>query len=437
MKDHTFLHGSCIRKYRIFLYLAIALAVLSLLFLFLFRMYQSIPSTLRIREGSQATLSLEGPLSAHIAPVSAGGSSNISEGAVTVDTSSGSLSKLVTFHGDKLTGASSFTIRLFGLIPFKEMQVQVMEDQELIPVGVPIGIYVKTDGLLVVGTGSFPDEGGNEVSPARSLLHSGDYIQAINGTAVQDKEAFMELVNESKGIAVTLTVKRKENLLFLTITPQKTQSGDYKLGIWVRDNAQGIGTMTYLDAEGNFGALGHGINDVDTSALMTSHDGTIYETQILSIKKGKSGSPGEMTGMIIYSEENILGDITKNTQKGLFGTCRKDLSFLWEAKPLPIALKQEIKTGPAQILLNLQSTQGLPAYYDIEITDIHLDQEHINRGLELKITDPALLSLTGGIVQGMSGAPIIQDGRIIGAVTHVLVNSPAKGYGIFIETMLQ
>lgn len=225
-------------------------------------------------------------------PLSAqGGSSNIPEDAVTVDTAPGSLSKLVTFHGDKLTGASSFTIRLFGLIPFKEMKVQVMQDQELIPVGVPIGIYVKTDGLLVVGTGSFPDEGGNEVSPARSLLHSGDYILAINGTAVQDKETFMELVNESKRNTVTLTVKRNENLLFLAITPKKAQSGDYKLGIWVRDNAQGIGTMTYLDADGNFGALGHGINDVDTSALMTSHDGTIYETQILSIKKGKAALP--------------------------------------------------------------------------------------------------------------------------------------------------
>ena len=192
--------------------------------------------------------------------------------------------------------------------------------------------------------------------------------------------------------------------------------------------------MTYIDSAGNFGALGHGINDLDTNTLMELYDGTIYRTKIVSIRKGTAGKPGEMTGMIVYSDDNILGDITYNGKEGIFGKCNPKALALTENEPLPIGLKQEIEKGPAQILCTVD---GEAKYYDIEITAVHLDHDQVNRGIELTVTDPELLALTGGIVQGMSGAPIIQNGKLIGAVTHVQVNNPARGYGIFIETMLE
>ena len=216
--------------------------------------------------------------------------------------------------------------------------------------------------------------------------------------------------------------------------PKQNSEGAYKIGIWVRDNAQGVGTMTYIDGEGNFGALGHGVTDVDTSTLMMVEDGTLFRTEIISIKKGKVGDPGEMTGMIIYNDNYILGNIDYNGTEGIFGNCNEKALELCTEKALPIGLKQEIVEGAAQIYCCVGKE---PKYYQIEITKVQLDHDNINRGIELLVTDPELLELTGGIVQGMSGSPIIQDGKIIGAVTHVLVNDPTRGYGIFIENMLE
>ena len=192
--------------------------------------------------------------------------------------------------------------------------------------------------------------------------------------------------------------------------------------------------MTYIDSQGNFGALGHGINDIDTSTLMHMEDGTLYSTSIVDIRKGTDGNPGEMTGMIVYSDENILGNITSNSSRGIFGVCNSQALALGTREALPIGLKQEIVKGPAQILCTVENEAK---YYDVEITAVHLDHDNVNRGIELTVTDPELLSLTGGIVQGMSGSPIVQNGKIIGAVTHVLVQDSTKGYGIFIETMLE
>ena len=215
--------------------------------------------------------------------------------------------------------------------------------------------------------------------------------------------------------------------------PQLNEQGEYKLGIWIRDNAQGVGTMTYIDETGHFGALGHGINDVDTSTLMALQKGTLYHTEIIGITKGSNGSPGELTGFIEYDDRNILGIITENTTRGIFGVCSPKIAGE-EQEALPVGLKQEIETGPAQIRCSIG---GDIENYEVEITDINLGNDNINRGIVLQITDERLLSETGGIVQGMSGSPIIQNGKIIGAVTHVLVQDSTKGYGIFIERMLE
>ena len=221
-----------------------------------------------------------------------------------------------------------------------------------------------------------------------------------------------------------MTIRRGEEYFDVKIDPVQDQTKKYKIGVWVRDNAQGVGTMTYIDSQGNFGALGHGINDVDTSNLMKMNDGTL----------GTAGHPGEMTGMIVYSDDRILGDITSNSVRGIFGKCNDKALALGTEEAMPIGLKQEIRKGPAQILCTVD---GTTRYYDIEITDIHLDHDNVNRGIELKVTDSDLIALTGGIVQGMSGAPIIQNGKFVGAVTHVLVQDSTRGYGIFIENMLE
>lgn len=388
----------------------------------------NVPSVINIRAGEEESFNFGVPAKAEITSVSEQGRSNIPDGAVNID-----LSKTVTM---KMASESSYQmqVKLFGFLPFKQVGIRVIEDQELIPVGEPIGIYVKTDGILVVGTGDFQGEDGMDCSPGKNIVKSGDYIRKINGTEVDNKEELIRKVEDCGGTPVTLTVERDGVIMDLQVKPQKDANGMYKMGVWVRDNAQGVGTMTYIDSRGNFGALGHGINDADTSTLMRMDGGTLYETSIVDIKKGTVGNPGEMTGMIVYSDNHILGEITENSSRGIFGTCNSKALSMGVREPLPIGLKQEIEEGPAQLLC---SVDGAARYYDVEITDVHLDHDNVNRGIELKVTDSQLLEITGGIVQGMSGSPIVQNGKFIGAVTHVLVQDSTRGYGIFIENMLE
>ena len=420
-----------VRRYRIYrfsLCIALAMGCTALFGLGYYYVDSSIPSTLHVKAGQEQSFNLGIPAKGNIISVSDQGDSNIPEGAVTID-----LNGPVTM---KTGGLEQYEmqVNLFGFLPFKQVGIQVIEDWELIPVGVPIGIYVKTDGVLVVGSGEFKGEDGGNHTPSKYILKSGDYIQKVNGVPVSEKDDFIKRIEESGGEQVVLTLDRDSETIDVKVEPVRNQNGDYKIGAWVRDNAQGVGTMTYIDSEGNFGALGHGINDVDTSTLMDMEDGTLYQTEIVSIRKGKNGNPGEMTGMIVYSDDRVLGDITSNSKQGIFGQCNEKALNLTANEALPIGLKQEIQKGAAQILCTVE---GVPAYYDIEITSIHLDHDNVNRGIEITVTDPELLALTGGIVQGMSGAPIIQNGKFIGAVTHVLVQDSARGYGIFIENMLE
>lgn len=420
-----------LKRYRIYrrcLWAALALSFGLLLFTVYYRIDSSIPSVLHVRAHEEQSFLLGVPAKAEIVSVSEQGSSNIPAGAVTID-----LSEPVTVKAGALD-SYRMDVKLFGFLPLKQMGIQVIEDRELIPVGVPIGIYVKTDGILVIGIGEFNGQDGVNYSPSKYILKTGDYICKLNGEEVTQKDDFISKIEHCDGAEQILTIERGEDTFDVRIKPARDQSGAYKLGVWVRDNAQGVGTMTYIDSQGYFGALGHGINDVDTSTLMEMDDGTLYQTKIVSIRKGTVGNPGEMTGMIIYSDDKILGDITENSSRGIFGICNEKALDMATAEPLPIGLKQEIVKGPAQILCTVDDT---PTYYDVEITDIHLDHDNVNRGIELKVTDPALLEITGGIVQGMSGAPIIQKGKFIGAVTHVLVQDSTKGYGIFIENMLE
>ena len=417
-----------LRLYRACLCAVLILACLGLMGYSYYLVDSSIPSVIHVRAESEESLELRIPARGEIVNVSRQGNSNIPNGAVTID-----LSRPLTLKTGN-TDDLQMQVKLFGILPFKQVGIRVIEDRELIPVGVPIGIYVKTEGVLVVGTGEFASQGAGKVSPAKNILKSGDYVIKLNGTEVTGKDDFITRIENCGGEQQILTIRRDAETYDVRIKPERDRTGKYKIGVWVRDNAQGVGTMTYIDENGNFGALGHGINDVDTSTLMEMNDGTLYQTEIISIRKGAAGQPGEMTGMIVYSDDRILGDITRNSIRGIFGKCNQKALALGTEEALPIGLKQEIEKGPAKILCTVD---GTTRYYDIEITEIHLDHDNVNRGIELRVTDPELLSVTGGIVQGMSGAPIIQKGKFVGAVTHVLVQDSTRGYGIFIENMLE
>ena len=294
----------------------------------------------------------------------------------------------------------------------------------LVPVGHTVGIKLYAKGVLVVGL----SEG---TTPARkSGLETGDVILQCCGTAITSTEQFQALLQSADGEPVELQIRRNQVSRTLTVTPEKSETGVYAIGAWIRDSMAGIGTVTYYDPEsGAFGALGHGINDVDTAQLMPFSSGAILPSTVKAVKKGVSGSAGQLKGDFVLTAET--GTLYANTACGIFG--RMDApAQLGEA--LPVAKNSEIHVGPAVIRCNVEG--DCVREYRVEITKLFSPSDD-PRDLLLEVTDLELLSLTGGIVQGMSGSPIIQDGKLVGAVTHVLVNDPTRGYGIFIENMLQ
>lgn len=430
------------KKYRGFLYLLLFSGITALILTIYFAYWDKIPSTIKLRAGVEQELDFKVPVSGEIYRVEeeAAQVSSVTE-AIDEEALRGDAS-VKSIHVDfahkvrvraNAIDTYQMDLKLFGVLPYKNVDIEVIQDKMLIPSGIPIGIYVKTNGVLVVGIGEFENEDGETVSPARYVLQKGDYILKLDGETVENKKQFIRLIEESGGEKLIVTIKRNNEITDVMIEPDKNKSKEWKLGIWIRDNAQGIGTMTYEGTDHTFGALGHGINDVDTSILMNLEEGMLYKTEIVGITRGANGSPGELTGYIEYNSDNVIGEITENTAEGIFGVCDETRMEDTGYEPIPIALKQEIELGPAQIIC---SVSGEPEFYDVEIVEVNLEHENVNRGIVIRVVDEKLLTLTGGIIQGMSGSPIIQNGKLAGAVTHVLVNDSAKGYGIFIEEML-
>lgn len=326
------------------------------------------------------------------------------------------------------SGQYEMKTSLFGAIPLKKIKVKVVDGQKVIPSGQVVGIYVETNGLLVIDTDGFTGENGVDHAPSKNKLYRGDYIKKIDGADVLSKKQFIEKINQSNGNSVTLTVSRRSKVLKIKIKPEFSKTDHmYKIGAWIRDNTQGIGTMTYIKKD-SFGGLGHGIYDMDTGKLLKIKGGFLLTPQIYSIKKGKSGTPGEIVGSIEYKEENIIGSIKKNTEKGIYGTVSDT-----ESKAYEIGYRQDVKKGKAYILSNLT---GSMKKYEIKISKVVPSDTDVLKSMEIEVTDKRLLNLTNGIIQGMSGSPIIQDGKLIGAVTHVFVDDPTKGYAILMETMI-
>lgn len=330
-------------------------------------------------------------------------------------------------------GSYQIRCKCLGVLPLKTIKVHTVEKQEVLVSGSPVGIYMETKGVLVIDSGEITDREGIRRTPAEHIIQSGDYICEIDGKVLTGKRQLMQLVRENQGEPMELQVIRHQETIKLEMTPVETEDGSYKLGIWVRDNIQGIGTLTYVEPNGTFGALGHGISDADTGERLEISDGDLYRADILSICKGTAGTPGELRGVINYREENRIGTICGNSQYGIRGQMEPG-KYTESMKKIPTGLKQEIQTGKAEIRCDIGD--GIREY-QCEILEIDSNAKDTNKCFVLRITDDDLLSRTGGIVQGMSGSPVLQNGKLIGAITHVFVNDPTKGYGIFIENMME
>ena len=330
-------------------------------------------------------------------------------------------------------GSYQIRCKWLGVLPLKTIKVHTVEKQEVLVSGSPVGIYMETKGVLVIDSGEITDREGIRRTPAERIIQSGDYICEIDGKVLTGKRQLMQLVRENQGEPMELQVIRHQETIKLEMTPVETEDGSYKLGIWVRDNIQGIGTLTYVEPNGTFGALGHGISDADTGERLEISDGDLYRADILSIRKGTAGTPGEIRGVINYREENRIGTICGNSQYGIRGQMEPG-KYTESMKKIPTGLKQEIQTGKAEIRCDIGD--GIREY-QCEILEIDSNAKDTNKCFVLRITDDDLLSRTGGIVQGMSGSPVLQNGKLIGAITHVFVNDPTKGYGIFIENMME
>ena len=303
-------------------------------------------------------------------------------------------------------------------------------ESALIPGGIPFGVKFTTDGVLVVGFCDVDTENG-KFNPAYDAgLRTGDVIQKVNDHIVRDADTLGKIMEAGSGQPFTVTFSRNGHTQSVTVTPSYSVSeGRYKSGIWIRDGGAGIGTVTFIDPQsGIFAGLGHGICDGDTGQLIPMDRGTVIDVTISGIVRGQAGSPGEVKG---YFNHQKLGSVFGNTECGVFGLFTNIPAACGEA--IPVAARGEIHNGKAELLCSLDSDTVSP--YAVTISAIHPDATS-NKCFTVTVTDPTLIAKTGGIIQGMSGSPIIQDGKLVGAVTHVLVNDPTRGYGIFIENML-
>ena len=333
-------------------------------------------------------------------------------------------------------GQMNLSLNLFDKIPIKQIDVDVIKRTKVIPLGNAIGLKLYTKGVMVVGMSEIQGEDKQICKPYEGIgIEEGDMIIEVDNEKINTTDELIDRVNKSKGNKIDLKFIRDEETLETSIIPVKTSEDEYKLGLWVRDAAAGVGTATLYEPEtGNFCALGHAITDIDTGEIVNISNGELMSTNIVAITKGKKGSPGQIKGTIENGEE--LGDVEKNTAFGLYGKITKANKLdLNNEEALEVALREEIKEGDAEIICELEN--GKKEKYSIKIEKIYTSNSHDNKSMLIKITDDRLIEKTGGIIQGMSGSPIIQNGKFIGAVTHVLVQNPTEGYAVFGDMLIK
>ncbi|MCW3490254.1 SpoIVB peptidase [Dethiobacter alkaliphilus] len=403
---------------------------------FPWRIWVNLQNDLRILEGEKHYVNIASPLSVHVKGDQEGVLS-LNGSPVSSEASKLSLRSPISFSGQGL-GSVNLEFRLFGVIPLRQLTVNVLPEQKLIPGGHSIGIKLHSDGVLVVGHHLVNGENGS-TSPANEAgIEKGDVILAIDGTKLEDANQVAEIIARrgTAGNPFQFTIKRDGQKVEKEVNAVLCrETGRPRIGLYVRDSAAGVGTLTfYCPQTKRYGALGHVITDVDTNQPIEVKDGRIVNANIVDIKQARRGYPGEKTG-IFQESKDIAGNITKNNTFGIFGsfTSLNNPSGV-EHQPLPMALMSQVETGPAEILTVVEG-QDIERF-DIEIQRVYTQSRPGDKGMVIRITDERLLDATGGIVQGMSGSPIIQNGRLVGAVTHVFVNDPTRGYGIFIEWMV-
>ena len=333
-------------------------------------------------------------------------------------------------------GTEKLSVNLFHKFSLKDVEVSVLPKTTVIPVGNIAGVKLYTNGVLVVGMSEIEGEDNKSYKPyENSGIEEGDTIVKVNDTTIYSTDDLVENINLSKGEQLQIQYIHDEETKECSITPVKTDKEEYKLGLWVRDSAAGVGTVTFYEpSTQKFGALGHGITDIDTGELLNIASGEFVTAEILNIKKGEDGNPGKIQGTVDGQE--TIGEISKNTEFGIYGKI-EDLSSLNidASKEMEVALRDEIQLGKATILCSLDNETVQE--YEIEITKIYKENNYDNKSMEIKVTDERLIKKTGGIIQGMSGSPIIQNGKFVGAVTHVLVNSATEGYAVFGDLMIK
>lgn len=333
-------------------------------------------------------------------------------------------------------GTFELNLNLFGTIPVKEIDVNVIPKTKVVPMGNLIGAKLYTSGVLVVGMSEIQGDDQQKHKPYEgSGIEEGDMIVEMDSKKIANTDELVETVNSSKGKAIQIKYVRNDEIITTGIQPIKSEDNEYKLGLWVRDAAAGVGTLTFYEpSTGKFAALGHGIVDVDTGDIINIANGELVTSNLVAIKKGEKGTPGEIKGSI--DSGVTIGNISKNTNFGVFGlVSNKNNLNLNGAKEYEVALRSEIQTGEAEIICELENEKK--EQYKIEISKIYTSNNYDNKSMMIKITDERLLQKTGGIIQGMSGSPIIQNGKFVGAITNVLVSDPTTGYAIFGDLMVK
>ncbi|WP_040208174.1 SpoIVB peptidase [Neobacillus jeddahensis] len=397
-------------------------SLISLIFFQPIQQYIAMPKSITVFEGQDYTVQKAAPVSATLAS---------HESNITLDQEK----HAVSIKANK-KGSNEMLLEFAG-IPIKKVDVHVLKDFRVIPGGQSIGVKLNTVGVLVVGHHLINTDNGKKSPGEIAGIKIGDIITEINGNKIEkmtDVAPFVQNAGQD-GKSLDMVISRESGKFTTKLTPLKDKGEKtYKLGLYIRDSAAGIGTMTFVHPQSKkYGALGHVISDMDTKKPIVVEDGQIVRSTVTSIEKGSNGDPGEKLARF-SSDREIVGNIQKNSPFGIFGELNKDLKNGVLDKPLPIALSHQVKEGPAKILTVVNDDRV--EEFDIEIVSTIPQKFPATKGMVIKVTDPRLLEKTGGIVQGMSGSPIIQNGKLIGAVTHVFVNDPTSGYGVHIEWML-
>lgn len=408
--------------YRLFFYFFISGIMIGLAGIYLHGINKKIPEHIYINENQQVTVCMGIPAKGEI-------TSDLVDMSVDAMNSSADLSRPLTFVAGG-SGHYTLQINLFGFISYRTIDVDVVDEKYVYPGGFQIGMYLHTDGVLVVNTEHIISSGGENMSPWENVIAKGDYIVQVNGQNITEKDELAQAVQGSEGDALNIRLRRSGQIIDTVLQPVKGADEQYKIGLWVKDDAQGIGTVTYLDEANNFAALGHGISDTNTGNIMEISQGRVYRTHVISIVKGKNGTPGELLGAIEYKQFNQIGRIDSNSPNGIHGTVADSVRQEYSLNPMRVGYSYQVHEGEAFVRFYYK---GAYKDYQIRIDKITNGQE---KNITFQVTSDELLELTNGIVQGMSGCPILQDGNVIGAVTHVFIDDSTKGYGIFIDKML-